>query len=216
MTSGPIYALVLSRDDAIKQWRALMGPTNCFKAREEAPKRCAPVFDCMPASLSYPCNVCSLRALYGTDGTQNATHGSDSPASAAREIKFFFPALVLEPSMEANTAKGFITEKLQPALAQALTALAREKPSAEKFEVRVGLPTNTEQIRGFGGTPRLSSQARISATCSSSSTSFLRPSHLSLPTCSKTTPTSRAWSLPTSGTPRWRRRTTRPSLHTRR
>ena len=33
----------------------------------------------------------SLRALYGTDGTQNATHGSDSPASAAREIKFFFP-----------------------------------------------------------------------------------------------------------------------------
>lgn len=36
---------------------------------------------------------CSLRALYGTDGTQNATHGSDSPASAAREIRFFFPQL---------------------------------------------------------------------------------------------------------------------------
>ena len=33
----------------------------------------------------------SLRALYGTDGTQNATHGSDSPASATREIGFFFP-----------------------------------------------------------------------------------------------------------------------------
>ena len=37
--------------------------------------------------------LCSLRALYGTDGTQNATHGSDSPASAAREIRFFFPQL---------------------------------------------------------------------------------------------------------------------------
>ena len=36
---------------------------------------------------------CSLRALYGTDGTKNATHGSDSPASAAREIRFFFPHL---------------------------------------------------------------------------------------------------------------------------
>ena len=34
-----------------------------------------------------------MRALYGTDGTQNATHGSDSAASAAREIAFFFPEL---------------------------------------------------------------------------------------------------------------------------
>lgn len=76
----------------------------------------------------------SLRALFGTDGTQNATHGSDSPQSAAREIKFFFPQLVLEPLQEADAAKNYIAEKLQPALAKALTALAREKPSAEKFE----------------------------------------------------------------------------------
>ena len=76
----------------------------------------------------------SLRALYGTDGTQNATHGSDSPDSAAREIKFFFPSLVLEPLAEPDPAKDYITKKLQPALSKALTALAREKPSAEKFE----------------------------------------------------------------------------------
>lgn len=80
--------------------------------------------------------ACSLRALYGTDGTQNATHGSDSPASAAREIKFFFPSLSLAPGDTASAASAaeYITAQLQPALAKALTALARDKPSADKFE----------------------------------------------------------------------------------
>jgi hypothetical protein len=76
----------------------------------------------------------SLRAMFGTDGTRNAVHGSDSPASAACEIKFFFPHLELEPLLPAEQAKAYIAEKLQPALSKALTALAREKPAAEKFE----------------------------------------------------------------------------------
>ena len=33
----------------------------------------------------------SLRAVYGTDSTKNALHGSDSYSSAEREIHFFFP-----------------------------------------------------------------------------------------------------------------------------
>jgi len=71
MTSGPAVALALERVNAIKGWRELMGPTNTEKARAEAPN--------------------SLRALYGTDGTQNATHGSDSVTSAIRELTFWFP-----------------------------------------------------------------------------------------------------------------------------
>ncbi|GFR52672.1 hypothetical protein Agub_g15296, partial [Astrephomene gubernaculifera] len=114
MTSGPIWALVLAKPGAILAWRALMGPTNVFKARAEQPK--------------------CLRALYGTDGTQNATHGSDSPASAAREIKFYFPALIPDPVTEATAAADYIAKRLQPALSKALAALAREKPSADKFE----------------------------------------------------------------------------------
>ena len=39
MSSGPIYALVLARPNAIKEWRALMGPTNSLTARAEKPKR---------------------------------------------------------------------------------------------------------------------------------------------------------------------------------
>ncbi|MEW5308831.1 MAG: hypothetical protein WDW38_000761 [Sanguina aurantia] len=114
MSSGPIWALVLSRPDGIKHWRACMGPTNTLVAREQAPH--------------------SLRALFGTDGTFNATHGSDSPKSAAREIKFYFPNLILEPLLEPSAAQHYITSNLHPALSKALTALAREKPSAEKFE----------------------------------------------------------------------------------
>jgi nucleoside diphosphate kinase homolog 5 len=75
-----------------------------------------------------------LRALYGTDGTHNATHGSDSPASAQREIKFFFPQLVLDDQVERVNGEQYILEQLQPTLLKGLTALAKDKPTAEKFE----------------------------------------------------------------------------------
>ena len=47
-----------------------IGPTNCNTAREQAPS--------------------SLRAIYGKEGCRNAAHGSDSIASAERELNFFF------------------------------------------------------------------------------------------------------------------------------
>ena len=37
--SGPCVALILSRDNAIKKWRELIGPTNPEKARTDAPNR---------------------------------------------------------------------------------------------------------------------------------------------------------------------------------
>ena len=46
MTSGPIVALVLGRDNAIQQWRELIGPTNTNVAKETNPDR-------SDSSLSY-------------------------------------------------------------------------------------------------------------------------------------------------------------------
>lgn len=63
----------------MKAWRRLAGPTNSTAAKESAPN--------------------SLRALYGTDGTKNAVHGSDSLASAFLEINFCF-------SSERSPAQG--------------------------------------------------------------------------------------------------------------
>ncbi|XP_014673375.1 PREDICTED: nucleoside diphosphate kinase 6-like isoform X2 [Priapulus caudatus] len=88
MTSGPIFAHVLARDNAIKEWRALMGPTKPSQARKDAPQ--------------------TLRAQFGTEDTFNAVHGSDSPMSAAREVGFYFP--------DFNVDEWFV--KQEPAFAK--------------------------------------------------------------------------------------------------
>ncbi|XP_030890828.1 nucleoside diphosphate kinase 7 isoform X4 [Leptonychotes weddellii] len=83
ITSGPTIAMEILRDDAICEWKRLLGPANSGMARTDAPG--------------------SLRALFGTDGIRNAVHGPNSFASAAREMELFFPSSgVCGP---ANTAK---------------------------------------------------------------------------------------------------------------
>lgn len=72
MVEGPVVLMCLEGQDAIVRWRDLMGATN--------PAQAAPG---------------TLRARFGQDHTRNATHGSDSPASAARELGFFFGAYSL-------------------------------------------------------------------------------------------------------------------------
>ena len=70
ITSGVVIGMELVATNAIQKWRQFIGPTNTEVARREAPK--------------------SLRAQFGTDGTKNCCHGSDSSVSARREIDFFF------------------------------------------------------------------------------------------------------------------------------
>eukprot|EP00698_Gefionella_okellyi_P003007 TRINITY_DN12834_c0_g1_i1.p1 TRINITY_DN12834_c0_g1~~TRINITY_DN12834_c0_g1_i1.p1 ORF type:complete len:602 (+),score=193.38 TRINITY_DN12834_c0_g1_i1:39-1844(+) len=108
MSSGPIEALVLGKVDAIKAWRALMGPTNTQTAQRDAPN--------------------SIRARFGTDGTRNATHGSDSVASARREIAFFFPNS-FGPTPSADQVREYTQQHLQPVLVKALTELCKSKPT---------------------------------------------------------------------------------------
>ncbi|MEY3314973.1 MAG: nucleoside-diphosphate kinase [Holophagaceae bacterium] len=72
MIEGPVILMCLSGDDAIKRWRDLMGSTNPSNAAEG-----------------------SMRKRFGTSIGRNATHGSDSPASAAFEVSYFFNAFEL-------------------------------------------------------------------------------------------------------------------------
>lgn len=67
MSSGPVVALALKGDNAIKHLREVVGATN--------PEKAAPG---------------TIRALYGKNVTENAIHASDSASSAEREIAFFF------------------------------------------------------------------------------------------------------------------------------
>ena len=67
MTSGPVWALSLERDDAVPHLRQVMGATNPAEAAEG-----------------------TVRARYGTSIERNAIHGSDSLENAAIETAFFF------------------------------------------------------------------------------------------------------------------------------
>ncbi|XP_071058095.1 nucleoside diphosphate kinase 6 isoform X1 [Pseudochaenichthys georgianus] len=80
MSSGPMRAYLLAREDAIRHWRELMGPTKVFRARYTAPE--------------------SIRGQFGLTDTRNTTHGSDSIESARREIDFFFPDFCMEEWMD--------------------------------------------------------------------------------------------------------------------
>ncbi|XP_031243617.1 nucleoside diphosphate kinase 7 isoform X2 [Mastomys coucha] len=83
ITSGPVIAMEILRDDAISEWKRLLGPANSGLSRTDAPG--------------------SIRALFGTDGIRNAAHGPDTFASAAREMELFFPSS--GGCGPANTAK---------------------------------------------------------------------------------------------------------------
>src|SRR3984893_2579307 len=70
MSSGPVVVMVLQGDGAIAQWRDLMGATDPAKAARG-----------------------TIRKEFGMDVEKNATHGSDAPETAAREVAFFFSSL---------------------------------------------------------------------------------------------------------------------------
>lgn len=67
MTSGPIYAVALDREDAIAHLREVMGATNPAEAAEG-----------------------TIRALYAENIERNSVHGSDAPETAAEELSFHF------------------------------------------------------------------------------------------------------------------------------
>lgn len=69
MSSGPIVAAILEKENAVEAWRNFIGATNPAEAAEG-----------------------TIRKLYGTSLGENAVHGSDSDENAGIESNFFFPA----------------------------------------------------------------------------------------------------------------------------
>ena len=67
MTSHECHVMILEKENAVEEWRNLMGATDSQKAE-----------------------IGTIRNKYGTDVSMNATHGSDSNKNAIKEINFFF------------------------------------------------------------------------------------------------------------------------------
>ena len=72
MSRSPVVVLALEKENAIIQWRELMGATDPSKAE-----------------------VGTIRKEFGVSLGENTVHGSDSPESAAYEIPYFFSQLEL-------------------------------------------------------------------------------------------------------------------------
>ena len=67
MSSGPIYAAVLQKGNAVEDFRSLIGSTDPAEAAEG-----------------------TVRAKWATDKGKNAVHGADADETAAQEASFFF------------------------------------------------------------------------------------------------------------------------------
>lgn len=67
ITGGPVVAMVVEGENAIAEWRKMMGATNPA--------------DATPGTV---------RGDFATTIDENVVHGSDAPATAAREMEIFF------------------------------------------------------------------------------------------------------------------------------
>lgn len=70
ISSGPVVAMVLEKENAVADFRKLIGATDPAEAEAG-----------------------TIRAKFGKSKGQNAIHGSDSDENAATEISFFFSDL---------------------------------------------------------------------------------------------------------------------------
>jgi nucleoside-diphosphate kinase len=75
MTRGPVYVSVLEKENAVADYRKVMGATDPAKA-----------------------DPGTIRKLFGGNVGENASHGSDSLENAKIEIAYFFAASDVAPS----------------------------------------------------------------------------------------------------------------------
>ena len=75
MSRGPVFVSVLERENAVAEYRKVMGATDPAKA-----------------------DAGTIRKLFASSIGENAVHGSDSLENAAIEIAYFFAASEVAPT----------------------------------------------------------------------------------------------------------------------
>ncbi|XP_070155379.1 nucleoside diphosphate kinase homolog 5 [Polyergus mexicanus] len=111
MSSGPILVFVLAKQNAVEEWKKIMGPATITEAR-----------------LYFPD---SIRARYGRrgDGFKNAVHGSNNREQAEKEIHFFFPKFIIEPLLRDEMVEDYLWENINPILVEGLTLCCKHRPA---------------------------------------------------------------------------------------
>lgn len=80
VTSGPVIIMALYKENAVEDWRTLIGVTDPAKAAQG-----------------------TIRQQFGTSIDKNAVHGSDSAQTALEELDLFFPDLFEYREPEEST-----------------------------------------------------------------------------------------------------------------
>ncbi|KAM6934193.1 thioredoxin domain-containing protein 6-like [Xenentodon cancila] len=83
MCRGPCVMLVLNKENAVEEWRAMMGPTDPETAKKTSPD--------------------SLRARFAADILQNSVHGSSSEQHAEEKIRFIFGDISTDAELTSDS-----------------------------------------------------------------------------------------------------------------
>ncbi|XP_055382812.1 nucleoside diphosphate kinase homolog 5 [Condylostylus longicornis] len=155
LSNGPIEVLILSKENAINDFLALIGPEEPSKARCYSPN--------------------SIRAEFGSleNDYLNAIHGSCNKNSARKEIHFFHPDFIYEPIERIESIDDIVYKypEFFSTLIEGLHNMTKEKPDEPIIWLSKWLSDNNKNIPTIMTTSESKINEKTNYSKESSSTS---------------------------------------------